>query len=589
MAELERGSKIGEWEVERVLGRGAFGITYRARKGVEDSRVQYAAIKEFFPSEYAIRSDSGHVTVTQLSKRDFAEERALFHAEADKIRQFDHKNIVRGYNIIEEYGTSYFAMELVDGPNLAQIVRKSRTERDPLTAGQLRPALLDLLDALAHIHSDQPPLLHRDIKPANVVFRTSDKSPVLIDFGAARNVIAERSQKLTAILTKGYAPYEQYASDAEDWDDLEGDVDVISDMPPQGPYTDIYSLGATCYFALTGFAPRDSLYRKMTTDTLKPLVSRVSGEKSFLSSIDKALAVEPAERFQSADEWLEALEDEKRFYPISASGPVDEDATVIAVPRKKQSQSTTPQTPLEEAPRNTEFTTQKLEDDLGFPTGGISSGNMAGVASTKDIVAYEAAYPFTFWRVIPLIFDIFVALCAYVIFGLGIGVAVAPGGESSDDRIEAGWTTTASLVHDFSQGGILAVAAIVAILPLWVAACALLQRKGTTIRHLTVSILGAVWAVGVIIGTAAFLSEITGGILSKGLSDLEEFSLSIQKLEGVGYLVSRIVLFGGMLGLLFLTLEVIRSIQFLWKRDYREKVIAFQTVRLMLGLKGDDK
>ena len=136
--------------------------------------------------------------------------------------------------------------------------------------------------------------LHRDIKPGNIVLRAEDGSPVLLDFGAARQAIGAKSRSVTSIVTPGYAPIEQYSS--------RGD---------QGPWTDIYALGGVCYRALTGQVPDDATDR-VRNDPLVPVAQRCAGQASrgFLLAIDMALSVDEGDRPQSVEAWRAALETE---------------------------------------------------------------------------------------------------------------------------------------------------------------------------------------------------------------------------------------------------------------------------------------
>ncbi|MDQ3656545.1 MAG: hypothetical protein M3457_15905, partial [Chloroflexota bacterium] len=176
--------------------------------------------------------------------------------------------------------------------------------------------LLQMLNALETLHEANPPLLHRDIKHSNIMISKGTGKPILIDFGAARQVIAGRD--LTAILTPGYAPYEQYPADEDESENLI--PGPMGSLPPQGPYTDIYALGATCHYALTGTRPPDSVNRKMSGKVYRPLEQRVDGPPEFLRLIDRALAVEPRDRFASARGWREAIEALDRA-PLSPPQP----------------------------------------------------------------------------------------------------------------------------------------------------------------------------------------------------------------------------------------------------------------------------
>lgn len=323
MAELTKGTLIGPWEIVDVLGSGAFGITYRAQhymSALRDRARMQVAIKELFLSDVLTRRDNGSVTVRTGASALYRRERELFIDEAARLASIVHPNIVVIRDVIEANNTCYIVMDLADGPNLSKRVRPKKGMSEPLSVEEWRPMLVALLSALDTMHRLDPPLLHRDIKPANIGTMQVDGRPVLLDFGAARQLFAERSQKLTAVLTKGYAPYEQYnLSDDELEDEYEAEVAsafTTRSLPKQGPATDIYSLAATSHFALTGRAPVDSLLRKVHGQLQPPLIDRIDGDRSLLASIDKALSLEPEDRFQSAAEWLEALGKPAPWAPV---------------------------------------------------------------------------------------------------------------------------------------------------------------------------------------------------------------------------------------------------------------------------------
>ena len=179
-------------------------------------------------------------------------------------------------------------MEYVEGEDLSDYLELER--EGTLSEAELKRILYPLLDGLEEVHGAG--ILHRDIKPSNIRIRAEDGLPVLIDFGAARQAIGERSRPLTEILTRGYAPIEQYSSRGN-----------------QGAWTDLYALGGVCYRVLTGQVPDDATDR-VQHDRLVPVSQRCAGQASqaFLSAIDAALAVHAEDRPQSVRVWREALE-----------------------------------------------------------------------------------------------------------------------------------------------------------------------------------------------------------------------------------------------------------------------------------------
>ena len=193
-------------------------------------------------------------------------------------------------------------MDYVEGESLsAYLKRKGR-----LSESELKGLLDPLLSALEVVHGAE--FLHRDIKPANIILRAKDGSPVLLDFGAARQAMGARSRSVTSIVTPGFAPIEQYSTRAS-----------------QGAWTDIYALGGVCYRALTGETPFDATDR-MRSDPLVPVVERCAGEASpeFLGAIDAALGVDAHDRPQSIAAWRGVLGGAE---PQAAAGKGEQDAS----------------------------------------------------------------------------------------------------------------------------------------------------------------------------------------------------------------------------------------------------------------------
>lgn len=280
---LPQGTRIQDFEFHRVLGQGGFGITYLGWNMALDIPV---AIKEYLPSDLATREyDLSVVPQSSQAASDFEWGLDRFIDEARILARFHHPNIVRVHHFFQAHSTAYIVMEYAEGETLSAFLERKGT----LTEAELKAILYPLLDGLEVVH--RADFLHRDIKPGNIIIRDEDNSPVLLDFGSARQAIGTRSRSVTSIITPGYAPIEQYSS--------RGD---------QGPWTDIYALGGVCYRALTGQVPDDATDR-MRNDPLIPVVERCAGQASagFLSAIDWALQVDEADRPQSVAEWRVAL------------------------------------------------------------------------------------------------------------------------------------------------------------------------------------------------------------------------------------------------------------------------------------------
>ena len=279
---LPPGQAIGRYEVLGVLGHGGFGITYRARDSLLGREV---AIKEYLPPALAVRQDGA--TVMPRSPRevdDFTWGRARFVDEGRTLGGLQKAPaIVRVYDFLEANGTAYIVMELVHGETLEHRLKRT----GPLKPADVERLLWPLLDGLARVHAAG--FLHRDIKPANILL-DADGDPTLIDFGASRAAMADRTSAMTAVFTPGYAAAEQMSS------------------AKQGPWTDIYALSATLYHAIAG-GPPPNVFDRMMDDAYEPLVRlRPWGfEPGFLVGIDAGLAVRAGDRPQSIAGWRALL------------------------------------------------------------------------------------------------------------------------------------------------------------------------------------------------------------------------------------------------------------------------------------------
>lgn len=291
---LPTGTRLAEFELTSLIGEGGFGIVYLA---YDHSLHRRVALKEYMPSSLAMRASDGTVAVRAERLREtFDLGMRSFINEARLLAQFDHPSLVKVYRFWEDNGTAYMIMPYYEGKTLKQAVKEMK---EPPSEEWLRTCLYSLLDALAVLHADN--CFHRDIAPDNILL-LPDGNPLLLDFGAARQVITDMTQALTVILKPGFAPLEQYAEEPH---------------MKQGAWTDIYALAAVIYYVINGSAPTPSVGR-ILNDTLVPLVTLAKGRYSegFLRTIDHALAVKPEDRPQSIAE-LRALLDatDKRKSP----------------------------------------------------------------------------------------------------------------------------------------------------------------------------------------------------------------------------------------------------------------------------------
>ena len=296
---LAPGTRLDGLKIERVLGAGGFGVTYLARDLGLDA---WRAVKEYLPSWGARRRDGTVGPRTDSDAEDYRWGLARFLDEARMLARFKHPHIVQVHRVFEAEGTAYMVMEYVEGRTLASVA----DAEGPLVESRVREVLEALTDGLSSVH--EAGLLHRDISPDNVMVRP-DGTPVLIDFGAARHGLGEHSGTLSSVLKPGYAPIEQY--------------------PPgrgQGPWTDIYGLGALAYWALSGARPPAATERTRR-DPLRPLseVAARGVSSGLSSSVEVALSVYSEDRPQSLDEWRKLLKentppppDPGRWWPAAA-------------------------------------------------------------------------------------------------------------------------------------------------------------------------------------------------------------------------------------------------------------------------------
>ena len=280
---IAEGTEFDGYRFDGILGAGGFGITYRATELLLGRSV---AIKEYFPGGLAMRDGDGMsvVPVGQSETETFEWGMERFRSEAQTLVAFRHPNIVTVFRYFETNSTGYLVMEFVEGRTLKQLLHPE----DHLTEPEIHSILDPILDGVRAVHGGG--FLHRDIKPDNIFIRR-DGSPVLIDFGAARQAFGQHSKSLTAIISEGYAPYEQY--------DSSGD---------QGPWSDIYALGGVLYRCMTGRRPPDAPSRvaalvRAIDDPMPRLVS-VQREKysaDLIEAVEQALSVREDGRPQTIE------------------------------------------------------------------------------------------------------------------------------------------------------------------------------------------------------------------------------------------------------------------------------------------------
>lgn len=284
---LPEGARLAEFEIRRVLGAGGFGIVYLAWDHALEREV---ALKEYMPVTLAGRGPGQRVSIRAAAHEEtFALGLKSFVNEARMLARFDHPSLVKVYRFWEDNGTAYMAMPMYHGRTLRQV----RQQMAPGSPGEAwARALIDpMLDALERLHREG--VFHRDIAPDNIIL-TDEGHAVLLDFGAARKVIGDRTHALTAILKPHFAPIEQYA-------------DVASMR--QGPWTDLYGLGATAYYLLTGQPPLPAAARALH-DELVPLarLQPAGCSEAFVQALDWSMSVRPQARPQSVAIFRDVLD-----------------------------------------------------------------------------------------------------------------------------------------------------------------------------------------------------------------------------------------------------------------------------------------
>ena len=275
-------STLLEYRLKSVLGAGGFGITYL---GWDSNLEKHVAIKEYLPGDLAMRALDGSV-VPVSTDNEYTYQWGLdrFIQEARTLAKFSHPNIVRVNRFFEANGTSYMVMEYEAGESLHQYLRRTPAPEEVTLKGILMP----ILDGLQAVH--KAGFLHRDIKPSNVFMRENG-NPVLLDFGAARMAAGDITKSMTAIVTPGYAPLEQYSTGGN-----------------QGPWSDIYGLAAVMYRAVTGENPSDAI-RRMKSDSVPQglAAARARYSERFLKAVEWGMTVDEGLRPQSVAEWREVL------------------------------------------------------------------------------------------------------------------------------------------------------------------------------------------------------------------------------------------------------------------------------------------
>ena len=285
------------YRIDRVIGFGGFGITYEAHDASLGTTV---ALKEYYPAEFGDRDEDFSVKPkSDRHEETFNWGRSNFLQEARTLARFEHRSIVQVARVFEALSTAYMAMRLEHGRSfenwLQHLARPPKQEElDRISAS--------LLDALELMHAQE--FLHRDIAPDNIIVRPNG-TPVLLDFGAARRAVAEKSRDLTGVVKAGYSPHELYTSNSR----------------LQGPWSDLYSFGGTLYRAVKGRPPEEATLR-VSDDRMPAAAQDIKKGRyrpEFLLAIDACLKVRAGDRPQAVAQLrpmlLESAPKKTRSFP----------------------------------------------------------------------------------------------------------------------------------------------------------------------------------------------------------------------------------------------------------------------------------
>lgn len=278
---------VRDYQIVQRLGQGGFAITYVARH-LDTGELR--CLKESFTSEFHLRAQDHSVGVIgDKYQADVEEINSRFKQEAQSLSKIDHTNVVKVHDVFDANGTSYIAMEYVQGETLKQLVLRLKSKNKGLGANQLRHIFLKLAKALRHVH--HAGMLHQDISPDNVLIRPNTE-PVLIDFGSvSRMELQASTQSRLFIVKDGYSPPELY------------DRRV---MPSKA--SDVYSLGATMIFAISGQKPMDAIARKRNGDPVTKSLPLWVCNLRWDAPLENTMVLDPRQRIDDLDPLIQALE-----------------------------------------------------------------------------------------------------------------------------------------------------------------------------------------------------------------------------------------------------------------------------------------
>ena len=369
---LPAGSVLTGYQITGLIGQGGFGVVYVGRDTQSGRTV---AIKEFLPTTIAGRASDGRIAPRSA---DFANAFATglkgFLREANLLAEFAHPALVAVHRAWEQNGTAYMAMQYYPGKTLREVRLRAATSP---TEAQIQSWLAPVFEAVSELHAHR--VIHRDISPDNILVMP-DGATVLLDLGAARQVLGGMTQALTTILKPGFAPIEQYVED--------GSME-------QGRWTDVYGLGAVIYFLGTGRPPTPATSR-IVRDSMPPLheAAPAAGySPALLTSVGRALSIRAIDRFKSMAEFRASLGWIKQPRVVAQAAEVTSTATPLATAQRVS--LTAPLAPPAAAPAAAPVADQAGKADLrgkgpNYPPSSGGSGKWVALAVVAVLVAVGA-------------------------------------------------------------------------------------------------------------------------------------------------------------------------------------------------------
>ncbi len=328
---LATGAELDGYVITGLIGQGGFGVVYVARDTKNNRTV---AIKEYLPTALAGRVAGGGIAPRSGDMTNaYATGLKGFLREANLLSELSHPALVGVHRAWEQNGTAYMAMAYYPGKTLRD-VRLARPAA--MTEAHIKALMMPVFEAVAELHAHR--VIHRDISPDNILVMANGAT-VLLDLGAARQVLGGMTQALTTILKPGFAPIEQYVED--------GSME-------QGRWTDVYGLAAVMYFLATGKPPTPATTRivRDSLPTLAEAAPNVEYSPKFAQATTRALAIRAIDRYKSMSEFREALGWSITFKAPVSDSPAEKTATLASMTAEEIRRITTPEPEREALPVN---------------------------------------------------------------------------------------------------------------------------------------------------------------------------------------------------------------------------------------------